>query len=448
MMAADLAFFRGWADDERMEALYSSSVLNDEDMTQMWLPAVHWSLNGLKIHDDGSTSPAYTPSLLIRRNELTQRFERRGIVPVPVVFDHVLTILVARNQAILASTLVEWAKEQSFMGWLLNSTVKAPVRWGMGSLWRVLAGTDDNEPAHKHPYVSLPILSFVCDHVHARALRLLAPHERVFCLDDRAAHSSCAAREFSFEGFCRAAGTSKEPAARFLAAIDTSELRYIALYLVSTKRAVMHDGLLKLVPEGTGEGIVDGDRTVLLLEHTIKAVETSTEKLHAQVDTAQAKALDAKRHGRSSEAVGYWRHAKLLRAELDTRRGALLNLLSTKHQLHTMHTQAIVVSGYELAAKSLRHVRETLDLSADAAHAAVADWRDVMEEQAHVDAILAESDASLAIDNAALELEFMALSPPTDPPFLVEAVAAMPEPMLVEAPARPTAKARVAEMSK
>ncbi|EQC33140.1 hypothetical protein SDRG_09127 [Saprolegnia diclina VS20] len=431
---ADLGFFRAWADDERMEALYSSSVLNDHTLAKLWLPALHWSTHGLRYHPDGTFVQAWPPSLLLSRDELPRRFERRGIEPVPVVIDHLLTALVQAHELVTPSELLERCNAKSKLGWFVDVAVKRPMRWGWASLWHAIAAEDDSRLSHDSPYLSLPTLASLATHVHAYALSTHEPLARVFCLGPD--HVTCATKDHAFHMLCRAASRHDEasPPAQFLAAVAADELDYIAFYLVYTKRAVMQAGLIKLVVlDATADAIGDGDRTVLLLYHTISTVETALATLQARVAAVAEKALEAKRRGSAAEALALWRHAKTLQADVDQRQNALVNLLSTKHQLGAMSAQATILEGYKLAAESLRSVRASLHLSTDAVAETLADWSDVMDEQRHMDDLLT-AHADYNVDEAALEMELLSLAPPSPSPVAVSTAAGQAEPVTAATP--------------
>ncbi|RHY19121.1 hypothetical protein DYB25_000061 [Aphanomyces astaci] len=326
-----MAFFPQWDDDECMEALYSSSAVFDDKMLHT---CESYPILGQTT--DSSKVSTLKPSLLIHHESLARRFVRKGVEPVPLVINHVV---VSRP-------------------WLFRTAVVTPARWGLHSLHSLWSNDTSNSssvsstPIPPGPYVSMASLAAVSDAIVHFVTSELEPSERTFCLS-QADHVTCGPRlSCSFHALClRVALSDSSAVASILQHMAPMEYDLIAKYLVWAKLAVVRGSM----------------------------------------DETKAKAIAQKRAQKMSDAVVYLRHLKALGDTLAQRQTSLLNLLHTEHQLRDMHVQSLVVEGYKVASRSLRSVRDSLGLTADAVDDAVADWQVVLDEATHVDALLSSS---------------------------------------------------------
>ncbi|RQM10324.1 hypothetical protein B5M09_000097 [Aphanomyces astaci] len=263
--------------------------------------------------------------------------------------------------------------------WLFRTAVVTPARWGLHSLHSLWSNDTSNSssvsstPIPPGPYVSMASLAAVSDAIVHFVTSELEPSERTFCLS-QADHVACGPRlSCSFHALClRVALFDSSAVASILQHVAPMEYDLIAKYLVWAKLAVVRGSM----------------------------------------DETKAKAIAQKRAQKTSDAVVYLRHLKALGDTLAQRQTSLLNLLHTEHQLRDMHVQALVcttllrlgvccvfllstrvqvVEGYKVASRSLRSVRDSLGLTADAVDDAVADWQVVLDEATQVDALLSSS---------------------------------------------------------
>ncbi|CAK4656700.1 unnamed protein product [Aphanomyces euteiches] len=407
-------FFTQWNDDDRMEALYSSSAVQDENLLHTWIPAVHWTTRGLALEKDGACSRKFKTSFLIRGDTLSKRFIRKGIEPVPVVMTHVLKRMLETKELVPVDEFKDAATSErsSWSSWLVEKTVVHPTRWGLRSLQHLLLGDDDSSltPAKlTGPYVSMKALATAADTVFAFASKELEPMDLTVCLY-REDHTSCSSSlSCSFRSLClRVAATAKSPNddVSMLADIDPTELDLLVLHLVATKRAVVQSNFVKLLVHS--QTFSSGDESIVLLQHMVATVETSLDKLHRKIQAAKMKAIELKRAEIIKEAIVYLRHVKAMEASQAQREACLANLLATDHQLREMHMQALIVDGYKLAASSLRSVRSDLGLHVDAVEDAVAEWQAVHDEANQIDALLRQPGQDAVggkDDDAALQAE-------------------------------------------
>ncbi|OQS07836.1 hypothetical protein THRCLA_00171 [Thraustotheca clavata] len=393
-----------------MVALYSSSVLTDEALAEIWVSAIHWSLGGFQYQSNGNEVPVWKPTVFIQRNELPYRFERHGIEPVPIVFDHILDVLVSKKEAITVAQFMEMCQRKSMLKWIVNTTMTTPLRWGMKSLWNALVGANSHSQ-HSIPYLSMPVLAALSSHVSGYVLQHHEVFDYTFCLG----HTDCLEHEYSFLSLCRSASsTASCHVRRFLEELPPEELQWIAIHLVYTKKAAMTQSAIKFFgKDAKSIEVNECDNTMLLLNHTISKIEKALTTLQTEINTMQIKAIDSKKRGATKEAINFWRHVKLMQTELENRQNALLNLISTKHKLRTMHVNAWTVEGYKLATESLRITRDTLHLSVESVEEALSSWNEVVEEQTQIEEILSK-DTMNSVDEEALKLELLSLSEPSE----------------------------------
>ncbi|RHY68960.1 hypothetical protein DYB26_000122 [Aphanomyces astaci] len=280
--------------------------------------------------------------------------------------------------------------------WLFRTAVVTPARWGLHSLHSLWSNDTSNSssvsstPIPPGPYVSMASLAAVSDAIVHFVTSELEPSERTFCLS-QADHVTCGPRlSCSFHALClRVALSDSSAVASILQHMAPMEYDLIAKYLVWSKLAVVRGSM----------------------------------------DETKAKAIAQKRAQKMSDAVVYLRHLKALGDTLAQRQTSLLNLLHTEHQLRDMHVQSLVVEGYKVASRSLRSVRDSLGLTADAVDDAVADWQVVLDEATHVDAVGVVA-LGVEFDDEALLADFEALhdEPKAAPPVRVQQEADVPMP--------------------
>ncbi|ETV87765.1 hypothetical protein, variant 1 [Aphanomyces astaci] len=400
-------------------------------------PAVHWTVRGQTT--DSSKVSTLKPSLLIHHESLARRFVRKGVEPVPLVINHVVSSMIRDKDLLHLNEFQAMCEHVSFSRWLFRTAVVTPARWGLHSLHSLWSNDTSNSssvsstPIPPGPYVSMASLAAVSDAIVHFVTSELEPSERTFCLS-QADHVACGPRlSCSFHALClRVALFDSSAVASILQHVAPMEYDLIAKYLVWAKLAVVRGSFLKIDTPKHGRVVVveEADESLLLLQHMIATLETSTTKLQAKMDETKAKAIAQKRAQKTSDAVVYLRHLKALGDTLAQRQTGLLNLLHTEHQLRDMHVQALVVEGYKVASRSLRSVRDSLGLTADAVDDAVADWQVVLDEATQVDALLSSSSLGVEFDDEALLAEFEALheEPKAAPPARGQEEAEVPMP--------------------
>ncbi|ETW10246.1 hypothetical protein H310_00596 [Aphanomyces invadans] len=410
-----MAFFEEWDDDDRMEALFSSSAIFDAKMLHAWKPAVLWTLRGRAT--DNSKNSALTPSLLIFPESLARRFVRKGVEPVPVVLNHVLSHMIQDKDLIHLEEFQAMCEQVSLPRWLFRTAVVTPARWGLHSLHSLWNDESSTSSAARRippgPYLPMEVLKTIAHAIVDFVMSELEPTERTFCLSQND-HATCGPRlSCSFHALCLRVGASisdEMAIPSILKDLAPTEFAWIAKYLAWSKQAVIRGDLLKIHRGQSPALVTAGDESLLVLQHMIATLEVSMAKLQAKMDETKAKAVARKRANNLTDALVYLRHSKTLGDSLAQRQAGLLNLLQTEHQLRDMHVQALVVDGYKVASASMHHVRDSLGLTANAVDDAVAEWQIVADEASQIDVLLSSTAPGVAFDDDALAAELEALS--------------------------------------